>query len=49
LFEKTSTASLVRFLSDRGTWRDYAQVAASLPVSPFLREIPKAIFNRLAL
>jgi lycopene beta-cyclase len=45
LFEKTPTASMVRFLSDRGTWRDYCHVAAALPAGPFLREIPKAIFR----
>jgi lycopene beta-cyclase len=45
LFEKTDTARVIRFLSDRGTLLDLAIVASALPVLPFIQEIPSALMK----
>lgn len=46
LFEKTDTGRLIRFLSDCGSLLDYAAIASALPVVPFIREIPRAIWRK---
>jgi lycopene beta-cyclase len=46
LFERTDTLRLIRFLSDTGTIADYVAVAAALPASLFIREIPRALRRR---
>jgi lycopene beta-cyclase len=47
LFERAETARIIRFLSDRGTMRDYAAIAAALPVFPFVHEMPTALLRKL--
>ncbi len=39
LFERTATARVVRFLSDRATFMDRVAIAASLPASLFLSQL----------
>jgi len=46
LFERTDTRRMIRFLSDAGTLADYAAVAAALPASLFIGEIPRALRRR---
>ena len=46
LFEKTSTPSLLRFLSDSATPIDFARVAWALPFLLFLQEIPRALITQ---
>ena len=41
LFEGVDTKRMIRFLSDRGTFLDYAAVVAALPPWPFLRALTK--------
>ena len=46
LFEKTSPARLIRFLSDRGTLADHAAIAAALLRMSFLKALPAALMSR---
>ena len=45
MFQNVSADRIIRFLSDRGTLRDYAAVASALPLAPFLKEIPTAFLR----
>jgi lycopene beta-cyclase len=46
LFEKADARNIIRFMSDRGTFRDYAAIASALPTGPFVKEIPGAFMRR---
>jgi lycopene beta-cyclase len=45
MFENVAADRLIRFLSDRGTLRDYTAVASTLPLVPFVKEIPTAFLR----
>jgi lycopene beta-cyclase len=49
MFENVPADRIIRFLSDRGSARDYSSVVSALPLAPFLREIPTAFLRTLEL
>ena len=47
LFQGVDTRRVIRFLSDQGTFADYAAVVAALPPWPFLRALAKPLAGKL--
>lgn len=47
LFAKVDSKRLIRFLSDEGTFADFASIISALPVRPFLSELPRAFMSKL--
>lgn len=48
LFAKADTARLIRFLSGKGTWIDYAAVVAALPPWPFIKSLVERRAKRVS-